>query len=221
MLFKKKEYTQECDPKYRRARIWSNKELKKIAPKFSGDVINVSGWVDEDKEGKIYREYFVNANTYTISNLGGGAQKGKKLSIDDSIDIDLNKPINTQLHQKFDVVFTHTVLEHVFNIFTAIENLCMLSRDVIITVVPFIQLVHVVDDDKLGSFLDYWRFTPYCLDALFKQHGFSTIYISGTNLKSTSLYYIHICSKNPHKWKEVFPDEINFEKLPKGDMLYE
>ena len=83
MLFKKKEYTQECDPKYRRARIWSNKELKKIAPKFSGDVINVSGWVDEDKEGKIYREYFVNANTYTISNLGGGAQKGKKLSIDD------------------------------------------------------------------------------------------------------------------------------------------
>lgn len=71
------------------------------------------------------------------------------------------------LKQKFDVVFTHTVLEHIFNIFIAIKNLCMLSRDVIITVIPFIQPVHICNS-KTNSCFDYWRFTPYCLDALFR-----------------------------------------------------
>lgn len=207
------------EPRFRRARIWSNIELKKIAPKFSGDIINISGWADEDKEGRTYKEYFTNARKYEVSNLGGGSQKGKKLNLKKSLNIDLNKPLDMKFYQKFDVVFTHTVLEHVFDIFTAVKNLCNLSSDVIITVVPFIQPVHTANDSKL-KFLDYWRFTPHCLNTLFKKKGFSTIYISGTPLKYTSLYYIHVCSKNPEKWKKIFPDRINLNSLPNGSTFY-
>lgn len=33
------------------ARIWSNKEMKKIAEIFEGDIINISGEFDNDKQG--------------------------------------------------------------------------------------------------------------------------------------------------------------------------
>ena len=39
------------DRKFRVPRIWSNKELKKFASLFSGEIINVSGWMDNDKQG--------------------------------------------------------------------------------------------------------------------------------------------------------------------------
>lgn len=213
----KKRDLSKYDPKFRRARIWSNIELKKITPIFTGDVINVSGWADEDKEGKTYKEYFKRARSYTISNLGGGAQKGKEKTLKDSIDIDLNQPLDSKYHQKFDVVFNHTVLEHVFNIFKAVENLCSLSRDIIITVVPFMQLVHLEPEE---NYLDYWRFTPYCLDSLFSIHNYKTLLIKGLNIEKTSVYYLHICSKKPKKWIKQFPHEIDFKNLPKGENFY-
>ena len=42
------------------ARPWSNKELRYVL-QFLPDiksVINVSGWKDQDKEGRTYRSYF-------------------------------------------------------------------------------------------------------------------------------------------------------------------
>ena len=59
------------DRKRRAPRIWSNKELSKFAGLFKGRVINVSGWKDEDKEGKRYKDYFSNALEYSISNIEG------------------------------------------------------------------------------------------------------------------------------------------------------
>ena len=56
------------DRKFRLPRIWSNNELKKIAPLFEGDVVNVSGWQDKDKEGDEYKNYFKNKKSYTITN---------------------------------------------------------------------------------------------------------------------------------------------------------
>ena len=35
-------------------RIWSNKILKRISHNFDGDIINISGWKDDDKEGNNY-----------------------------------------------------------------------------------------------------------------------------------------------------------------------
>lgn len=187
------------------------------SPYFKGDIINVSGWADEDKTGNTYREYFVNATTYHISNREGGPQKGKKLYLPDSLPIDLEYPISKEHVQAYDCVFIHTVLEHIFNIFQAVENLCKMSRDVIICVVPFIQIIHSSSD-----YQDFWRFTPACLEKLFAQHGFKPIYTSGgPNLKGTSLYYLWVVSKNPDKWSKVFAPPPQISRLPNGDLIYD
>ncbi len=44
----------QVERKYRLARIWSNRELARIAHHFSGDIVNISGNRDEDKEGRYY-----------------------------------------------------------------------------------------------------------------------------------------------------------------------
>ena len=204
------------DARFRRARVWSNRELKEIAPYFTGDIINVSGWADEDKTGGTYRRYFVNARSYSISNKEGGAQQGKNLRLEDSIVIDLEYPLPGKYAGAYDCVFTHTVLEHVFNFFPAVENICKMSRDTIICVVPFVQMIH-----KSPDYLDYWRFTPYALERLFNQHGFSMVYASGgPDFDSTSLLYVWVVSRNPEKWANVFgsPPEIN--ELPSGERIY-
>ena len=84
------------EPEFRRARLWTNIELKKIAHNFTGTVINVSGWADEDKCGAVYRDYFVNAEEYFVSNLGGGAQEGMQKILPDSIPTLVNQlKVNT------------------------------------------------------------------------------------------------------------------------------
>ena len=45
------------DRKFRLPRIWSNNELKKFSDLFRGDIVNISAWRDEDKEGKQIRDY--------------------------------------------------------------------------------------------------------------------------------------------------------------------
>src|SRR3989338_9207278 len=91
--------------KFRKARIWSNKELKKISPIFKGSVINVSGWKDEDKRGDFYKNYFKNASSYAISNYKGDTGFQNK---EGEIYLDLEKELDKKLIGKFDVVFNHT-----------------------------------------------------------------------------------------------------------------
>ncbi len=59
------------DRRFRLARLRSNETLRQLGPLFSGDVIHVSAWRDEDKEGGHYRDYFPNAASYTITNHTG------------------------------------------------------------------------------------------------------------------------------------------------------
>ena len=59
------------DRAFRTTRKWSNRELKELAPHFSGDVVNVSAWEDQGKEGRRYKEYFANATSYHLTNVGG------------------------------------------------------------------------------------------------------------------------------------------------------
>jgi len=66
MIFKRKILFE--DRKFRIPRIWSNSELRKFAHLFTGKVINVSAWKDLDKEGNRYKNYFINASEYWISN---------------------------------------------------------------------------------------------------------------------------------------------------------
>ena len=64
--------------------------------------------------------------------------------------MDLAVPLPVELENQFDVVFNHTTLEHIFDIFTAFQNLCRLTKDILIIVVPFLQEQH-------ENFGDYWR----------------------------------------------------------------
>ena len=176
-------------------RAWSNRELKKVAPLFRGDIVNVSGWQDVDKEGGKYADYFINKKSYTISNYKG--EKGFS-GFPGEIYLDLEKPLPEELKRKFDVVFSHTTLEHVFDIFTAFKNLCLLSRDIVVLVFPFIAEFH----ECPGSFGDYWRPTHLAIEKLFEKNGFKVLY--GSSNKMPPVYHFFIASRIPGKWKNVF-----------------
>lgn len=177
--------------RYRLPRIWSNAELAKIATLFDGSVINVSGWRDEDKEGNRYRDYFTRADSYTVSNYGGA----RGWSHEQDLEIDLEAPLPETMHGRFDVAFNHTTLEHVFDLFTAFDNLCLLSSDIVIVVVPFVQDVHVTDD-----FLDYWRFTDHALRQLFTRNGMTVLRLVSSPYPMAGIYHLAVASRRPEAW---------------------
>lgn len=176
-------------------RLWSNDELAKFAPMFSGDIINVSGGRDSDKEGRSYREYFRNARSYTLSNY---ILEFKGSDAYHEIELDLSKPLSSesQLAGRFEAVFSHTVLEHIYETHQAVENLCKLSNDLIITIVPFLQEFHHIPD----QYYDYWRISPYSLALLFREHGFQTLYMNWNDDPLGNIYIFHIASRQPEKW---------------------
>ena len=142
-------------------RRWSNAELRKVGHLFTGEVINVSGWRDEDREHAHYADYFPHKASYTVSNVGGA--KGLQ-GADNEFTLDLERPVPEDRRRRYDVVFNHTTLEHVYDIHAAVKALCTLSRDVVIVVVPFAQGTHWEE----GSYRDYWRPTPFALRNLFE-----------------------------------------------------
>lgn len=198
------------DRKSRLPRVWSNQVLRQIAVLLSGEVINVSGWDDRDKEGGRYRDYF-NASSYYISNHAG--ERG----VDDARDttdfnINLTQPLPSSLIKRFDVVFNHTTLEHIFEIETAFRNLCDLSRDIVIVIVPFAQSVHYTD-----SYGDYWRFTPMGLRRLFQKNGFEVVFESANRDKNAGIYIFFVGARNPGLWTSKMPEWTPIENL--GDWI--
>ena len=177
------------DRKFRLPRIWSNIELRKFAHMFYGSVCNVSAWKDEDKDGKHYRDYFVNAKSYTITNYKKEARglQGNEMFLD------LEKPLGVEMTGKFNVVINHTVLEHVFDVQTAFTNLCAMSKDIVILVVPFCQEYH-------SNYGDFWRFSPLLVKRMAEDAGFTVLYSSFNEHKNASVYLFFILSKKPEKW---------------------
>ncbi|CAN2048446.1 Methyltransferase type 11 domain-containing protein [Candidatus Magnetomoraceae bacterium gMMP-1] len=184
--------------RYSNPRLWSNDELKKFADLFVGDVINISAGQDKDKENRTYRDYFSKANSYTISNY---KRLFNNSNLYNEIELDLNVPlpIEKDIISRFDVVFSHTVLEHVYDVKIAIKNLCKLSKDIVITIVPYIQSFH----HEEGIYNDYWRLSPYAISNLFSEHSFKTIYISWNNDPIGNIYIFHIASKCPDRWCNI------------------
>jgi len=193
------------DRKFRLARIWSNKELRKIAPLFKGNVLNVSAGENIDKEGKTYDLYFTDASSFSISNFNPGSFRGYSGKENEYL-IDLEADLPKELEGKFDVVFNHTTLEHVFNVFKAFENLCRLSSDIVIVVVPFAQVQH----ECPNGYNDYWRFTPTCLKELFNQNGLEVTYEAANNDFNAATYILMVGSKKADSWANQMPE---FEKL--------
>ena len=187
------------DRSFRLPRHWSNHTLHSIAPLFDGEVINVSGWDDRDKEGSRYREYFSAASGYFVSNHSGIR------GIDDAADttdlsLDLTAPVPAELQQRFDVVYNHTTLEHVFDVFKAFSNLCLMSRDIVIVVVPFAQEMHFT-----ASYGDYWRFTPMAVRELFRANGLDVVFEDASPHRYAGIYLLSVGSRRPTYWHERLP----------------
>lgn len=196
-------------------RRWSNAELRKFAPLFAGDVVNVSGWRDEDKEGATYRSYFTGAARYDITNYWGShtANDGAP----DSIFLDLAAPLPPELRQRYDVAFHHTVLEHIFDIPAAFRNISGMTRDIMIMFVPFMQDEHY----SPGLFGDYWRFTPLCVKKLMEDNGLKLLHLGSNDSPWYPVYLFAIGSKQPDKWASRFPSPYNWEtRLGKSTFTY-
>lgn len=179
-------------------RRFSNALLRFYGPVFGGNVINVSGWDDRDKEGGSYKDYFKNCSGYIVSNVSG-VEKGMgsiKQNEGEEIELDLGKPLPPDLRGKFDVVFNHTTLEHVLNIEQAFKNLCDLSKDAVILVVPVFQELHILE-----TYGDYWRMTTLGIAKMFKKNGFEPMVILVNDQPFAPIYCFAIGVRDPQKYE--------------------
>lgn len=176
------------------ARLWSNKELEKVADYFSGTVINISGEMDSDKAGKRYKTYFHNAANYTLSNY-------VSFGFENEIILDLENDIGKELIKSYDIVFNHTVLEHIYEIRKAFANLCKIARDAVVIIVPFAQEVHY----KEGVYYDYWRPTPFAVKKMFEENNYRLAYLSFNEMTDTNTYLfcVGISNDAQNKYSEL------------------
>ena len=190
------------DRKYRLPRKWSNKILKQIAPFFTGNVVNISAWEDKDKEGGCYKDYFINADSYTITNYSG---KRGITGVEGENFLDLTSELDNKYINKFNVCFNHTTLEHVYNVNKAFSTICKMTKDIFILVVPFAQTQHESDNIK-----DYWRFTPSCLRKMFNDNNMKVVYENINKHNNSGVYLFFVGTKNYEKWENKLP---NYRKL--------
>ena len=178
---------------HHKPRRYHNAVLRRYLGTLGGSIINVSGWEDRDKEGGFYRDYFGPHDRYVISNIHG--DRGMPPEIPEGVEsvfLDLEEPLPEELAGAFDVVYSHTVLEHVFHTDTALENLATLSRDVVVTVVPWSQGVHYTD-----SFGDYVRLSPLKLKRFFEERGFTVLLATANDQGFFNVYVTVIVSRHP------------------------
>jgi hypothetical protein len=176
-------------------RVWSNRELAKFAHLFEGTVVNVSGWKDVDKEGRHYRDYFTGATSYSITNFKAEARGFQ--GMEGEIFLDLEADLPADLVGAFDVVFNHTTLEHIYEARKAFANLCRLSGDIVIIVLPFLQQYH-------SDYGDYWRFSPLATKRMFEDNGYTLVYQSFNSDRASSVYTFSIGTRHPERWKDQF-----------------
>lgn len=187
-------YSKTIDRKFRLPRAWSNKELKRFSKYLRGDIVNVSAWIDSDKEGGFYKDYFPSATSYTITNYKTEARgfQGKK----GELFLNLEEDLPEDLIGKFDVVFNHTTLEHIFYVNKALSNLCAMTKKDVVVVVPFLQEMH-------ADYGDYWRFTPTAMEKMFLCNGLKQVHCSFNSHHNASVYLFCIATKNPESWEGI------------------
>lgn len=200
-------------------RIFSNTMLRKYGSAVGGAVINVSGWDDQDRQGGRYQDYFPNKTSYTISNApteGKGFGSVQDRSVQE-IELNLLNPLPEYLHHAFDVVFNHTTLEHVFEPHIAMKNLCAMSRDTVILVVPVLQQIH-----HSPSYGDYWRPTTMAVAKLFLENGFEPLVIACNDQPFAPIYCFALAVRTPTKHADIVPSlEFNMGKYNYGSSLQE
>jgi len=177
-------------------REWSNDELKKFAGLFKGDVVNVSAWKDNDKSNCKYSYYFRGCKSYSLTNFKEDYRgfQGEK----NEIELDLEKDLREELVEAFDTVFNHTTLEHVYDFQKSFENLCKMTRDTLILVVPWMQEHHPATNK---AYLDYWRFSEDAIREMCKRNNIEVLYLSQNKDANNCIYFFLIASKKPNLWR--------------------
>jgi hypothetical protein len=183
------------DPIHRVPRLWSNAELARIGSLFDGDIVNVSAWRDDDKDGRRYRDYFPRARSYAMTNFRAD-MRGLQ-GWDEEIFLDLEQPLPNTLQAAFDVVYNHTTLEHIYEFRLAFANLCAMSRDAVILVVPWLQPYH-------SQYGDYWRFSPKAVARLFAENGYAAARVVWNANAGASVYVFAVGVRDPARWRGVF-----------------
>jgi len=198
---------------YEHPRPSSNKVLRTYLRHVGGEIINISGWEDSDKQGAHYRDYFGRVDRYVISNIGG--QSGMPAAVPagvESVYLDLEHTVPDELRGRFDVVFSHTVLEHIYTVHEALETMAALTRDLVVTVVPFSQCVHYTH-----SFSDYLRPSPFYLKRFFEERGFTVLLSTANDQPFFPVYFVFIVSRHPERHREAFknaPVSFDIQILP-------
>lgn len=180
---------------FRMPRRWSNRRLAEHGSLVTGDVVNVSAYRDLDKQGRRYRDYFPNARSYAISNFT--ADRMGACGMDGEFFLDLEAPLPPELDGRFDAVLNHTVLEHVFDLHGAFAAIAALSRDLVLSVVPWKQPTH-------SHYGDYWRLSPLALDRLHRAAGLTTLHVAWMGPGPWSQYVYGIGSHRPERWTAMF-----------------
>ena len=187
-------------------RSWSNHQLREIATKLPNfeNGINVSGNLDSDKEGDLYRHYFKIKNYQISSYPEDKAYSNPNTEIVIDLDADTSQ-IRKECLGKYDLVFSHTVLEHVKNPFQSFQNLekLLAPNGILITVVPFIYKFHYSGE----NFGDYWRYTPHGIDFLHKKVGLFTNLIESGPSRGFEKYLISVASRSGNLYKFDFSAE--------------
>ncbi len=199
--------------KRRSVRSWSNRVLGSVAVHCRGRVLNCSGWRDEDKEGGRYRDYFPEASEYRVSNYGG--DRGES-GVPDEIRLDLTAPLPADMTGRFDVVLSHTVLEHVFDLDRAMDNLCLLTTDLLIVVAPFAQHYHPGE-----SYGDYWRLSISGMEEMLSRRGLTPVFADYSTIPNQAIYVLVVGSRRPERWQEILAAIPRREPSLLGDSLYQ
>jgi SAM-dependent methyltransferase len=129
------------------ARRESNVWLRQHCSDIAGDVLSIGSGTDSDGEGNYYKDYFVNAASYTTSEVS------------DEFDCDLVIDVRAMPQLKdgsYDCVFCSGVLEHVGNLGDAFAEITRILKagGILLLGIPFRQAIHMPPHD-------YWRFTEH------------------------------------------------------------
>lgn len=177
------------------ARRWSNSELARIGDLFDSPVVNVSAWADSDKEGRNYKDYFPPGTDYFISNFG--TSQGQLQGRNDEFYLDLEADLPSEQVGRFATVFNHTTLEHIWDFRKAFANMCAMSSDAVIIVVPWLQPLH-------SDYGDYWRFSPQAVVRLFEEQSMRVVHLDWNRDPRQSVYVLAVGVRDPERWGAKF-----------------
>lgn len=177
-------------------RAWSNDELRRLGPWFRDgcEVINVGGWLDRDKDGGRYADYFPRARVYHVANYERDQAKGAVAS---DLFLDVSQPLPDALAGRYDVALSHTVLEHLPDPAFSFRQIARLTRDLIVTVVPWKQKLHF----SPGNFGDYFRMSPFVMRRWHEEAGFTILWESFTPPPSLDTYLLYLASRRPEAYE--------------------